>query len=122
MRRRKPTAIRQINLRINEKLRRQLETAAKERQISINQLIRSRLESDLDEKDTEDLIGAAAMTARRAAEIERAITEFAHTSRNFYDMVFEVLKLLAVTKDVPRAQELLKTMLAQREQKEGAST
>ena len=45
MRRRKP---RQINLRINEELRRKLESAAKERRISTNQLMRQLLEDGLE--------------------------------------------------------------------------
>ena len=52
MRRRKP---RQINLRINEELRRKLEAAAKERQISTNQLMRQLLEDGLENKAKQSL-------------------------------------------------------------------
>jgi ribosome recycling factor len=49
MRRRKP--IRQINLRINEELRRKLEGAAEERRISINELMRQLLEESLENRN-----------------------------------------------------------------------
>ena len=47
--RRKP--IRQINLRINDELRRKLETAAKDRRISINQLMRQLLEDGVEDEN-----------------------------------------------------------------------
>ena len=47
--RRKP--IRQINLRIDEALRRKLETAAKDRRISINQLMRQLLEDGVEDEN-----------------------------------------------------------------------
>jgi hypothetical protein len=48
MRRRKPRGPRQINLRLDEPLRRKLESAAKERQISTNQLMNELLAAGLE--------------------------------------------------------------------------
>ena len=49
MRRRKPRGPRQINLRLDEPLRRKLEALAKERQVSTNQLMAQLLEAGLEE-------------------------------------------------------------------------
>jgi hypothetical protein len=48
-RRRRPRSPRQINLRVDEPLRRKLEATAKERQISTNQLMNQLLETGLEE-------------------------------------------------------------------------
>jgi hypothetical protein len=55
MRRRKPNATVQVNLRIKEKLRRKLEAAAKEHEVSFNQEITARLEDSLEGKAKQSL-------------------------------------------------------------------
>jgi hypothetical protein len=58
MRPRKPSklnAVAQVNLRIDERLRRQLEAAARERHITFSQEVRLRLISSFEQKSLDDL-------------------------------------------------------------------
>jgi hypothetical protein len=81
--RRKP--IRQINLRINDELRRKLETTAKDRRISINQLMRQLLEDGVEDENKaqslEDLVRNLEDRVHRLEKLHDRV-------RNLEDRVF----------------------------------
>jgi hypothetical protein len=84
MRRRKPKTWVQVNLRIQEELRRQLATAAEANQVSFNEEVRARLIDSFDQKTRQSLASFLAEFERNARDIiERNAREFA---RNADDM------------------------------------
>jgi hypothetical protein len=81
MRRRKPKAWVQVNLRIQEELRRQLATAAEENQVSFNEEVRARLIDSFDQKTRQSLASFLAGFERDVREVlERNAREVARNA------------------------------------------